>query len=344
MTWIRPKVSGAAPPGRGGHAACALGSKMFVFGGANRSPEAFGDLWSLDTGGQKYLWTKENPKAPAGVQLPARSGATMTRVQGRLYIFGGQDPETGICFNDVVVFEPESQTWDRVAVKGGSPPTRHAHTACCFQESRILVFGGASQTGPMNDVWIFDTASGEWSRPTVKGQAPAPREMHSAVYVEGHGIIIYGGRSNGSSAVLNDVIALDTDKLEWAWRAQTRHPRCSHASCALGHGKVVFYGGFTGAEVEGGVLELDLATRKFRVACASDGGSSSSEGFHPGARFAHSAVEVEGPASRRQVLVFGGVTPEMDIADVALWVGPATVSADDFIPPGPGAVLASDLD
>jgi hypothetical protein len=37
--------------------------------------------------------------------------------------------------------------------------------------------------------------------------------MHSAVCVEGHGIIIYGGRANGSSAVLNDVIALDTGGL-----------------------------------------------------------------------------------------------------------------------------------
>jgi hypothetical protein len=44
------------------------------------------------------------------------------------------------------------------------------------------------------------------------------------------------------------------------------------------------------------------------------------------------------------MLVFGGVTPEMDVADVALWAGPATVSADNFILPGPGAVLASDLD
>ena len=50
MTWTRPKVSGTAPPGRGGHAACALGKKVYVFGGANRSPEAFKDMWALDTG------------------------------------------------------------------------------------------------------------------------------------------------------------------------------------------------------------------------------------------------------------------------------------------------------
>eukprot|EP00959_Pyramimonas_sp_CCMP1952_P395594 8288948-Pyramimonas_sp.AAC.3 len=100
MTWTRPKVSGTAPPGRGGHAACALGKKVYVFGGANRSPEAFKDMWALDTGtcclmppfavthdrnltpdelrtlprcDGKYSWSKEDPKTPEGVQLPGKA-------------------------------------------------------------------------------------------------------------------------------------------------------------------------------------------------------------------------------------------------------------------------------
>uniref|UniRef100_A0A7S0R239 Uncharacterized protein n=1 Tax=Pyramimonas obovata TaxID=1411642 RepID=A0A7S0R239_9CHLO len=343
MPWIRPKVSGTVPPGRGGHASCALGSKLYVFGGANRSPEAFKDLWCLQTDGGNYSWTKENPKAPEGVQLPARSGATLTAVGDRLYIFGGQDPETGICFNDVVVYEPDSQTWDRIAAKGGSPPPRHSHTACCCHTNRILVFGGSGQTGsPTNDVWMFDTELGEWSRPTVKGQAPAPREMHSAVYVEGHGLVIYGGRSDGSSAVLSDVVVLDIDKLEWAWRAQTKHPRCSHAGAGIGNKKVLFYGGFTGAAVEGDAVELNLATRSVRVASV---GPDQAKGYHPGARFAHSAVEMTGSAQQQQVVVFGGVTPEMDISDIAVWTEPlGGLPASDFAPKGPAAVPASDLD
>eukprot|EP00976_Prorocentrum_cordatum_P030349 618043-Prorocentrum_minimum.AAC.8 len=119
----------------------------------------------------------------------------MTAVQDRLYIFGGQDPETGICFNDVVVFHPVRATRAVGLVE--------------LLQCSVLKAIASSSGSPTNDVWIFDTELGEWSRPTVKGQAPAAREMHSAVFVEGHGLVIYGGRSNGSSAVLSDVVVLD---------------------------------------------------------------------------------------------------------------------------------------
>lgn len=38
------------PGPRGGHACCAVGHKLVVFGGADRNPTTFDDVWVLDTG------------------------------------------------------------------------------------------------------------------------------------------------------------------------------------------------------------------------------------------------------------------------------------------------------
>ena len=47
------KVSGIAPSPRGGLACVAIGSRIVVFGGSDRAPLTFDDLWVLDTG---ELW------------------------------------------------------------------------------------------------------------------------------------------------------------------------------------------------------------------------------------------------------------------------------------------------
>lgn len=40
----------SAPAARGGHAIASIGSRVICFGGADRSPTPFSDLWELDTG------------------------------------------------------------------------------------------------------------------------------------------------------------------------------------------------------------------------------------------------------------------------------------------------------
>ena len=58
-----------------------------------------------------------------------RSGASATAVGRKVYVFGGQCPERGTCFNDVVVLDCRSWEWSRLPVSGASPPPRNAHVA-----------------------------------------------------------------------------------------------------------------------------------------------------------------------------------------------------------------------
>ncbi len=76
------------------------------------------------------------------------------------------------------------------------------------------MFGGASLDGPSNDLYVFDTESGEWDRPRVSGQAPFPREMHTAVMVDEKTMAVYGGRGADGN-VRADCILLDTETMTW---------------------------------------------------------------------------------------------------------------------------------
>ena len=67
-------------------------------------------------------------------------------------------------------------TWRRVTTGGDSQPSPRMGFAFGYDplSNRLIVFGGRSANGVVNDTWIFDVASGNWSevRPL---QAPAAR-------------------------------------------------------------------------------------------------------------------------------------------------------------------------
>ena len=50
ICYLQVQSNGQVPPARGGHASVAVGTKVIVFGGANRAAAPFTDLWVLETG------------------------------------------------------------------------------------------------------------------------------------------------------------------------------------------------------------------------------------------------------------------------------------------------------
>lgn len=60
-------AQGEVPHGRGGHASVALSPNLLlVFGGADRSPQAFAELWLLELAEGQERWTKIVPKLGSG--------------------------------------------------------------------------------------------------------------------------------------------------------------------------------------------------------------------------------------------------------------------------------------
>lgn len=77
-------------------------------------------------------------------------------------------------YTDVVVFDLTSYEWKKAELANEGPPARHSHTSVAVGSNAILVYGGAGYEGPLGDVWILNTVTWEWSRPSVEASPPFP--------------------------------------------------------------------------------------------------------------------------------------------------------------------------
>ena len=100
----------------------------------------------------------------------ARAGAAATTFRGQLVIFGGYD-ESGYHLNDVNFFDLLSNKWRPAMPMIGTPPAVRAYTSLSPESplftiplpgsgtmfgqpsSRLVLFGGASDSGVLDDIW-----------------------------------------------------------------------------------------------------------------------------------------------------------------------------------------------
>jgi len=393
MVWLEPTLLGSRPPGRGGCAAAVVGDACIFIGGADRTPKALDDVWILRFERSMPLtarWIRKTTTTRGDEKLPARSGASATTIGTDVYVFGGQDPSTGVCFNDVVVLDTTSWEWRRlILAESGSPPPRNGHVACAaFGGKALVIHGGSSpEEGPMGDVHVLNLEEGgeKWERPRVAGQAPEPREMHAGVSFRvgvdvdaskepsKEELLVFGGRGR-EGAVLRDAHVLDVRAMRWTRRGNLGEALCAHAAAPWRvpgedfflkrKPAAAFFGGFDGANLRGSEVSLlEPETLAKTVLSGSVSVRCHSPFKSPQARFAPSCVAVSlaslagpGPGTNEAtssipvLVVFGGLTPTSDLADVAAWMdGPdyaraALAATKKTEPSKPAVAPASDLD
>ncbi|KAJ4356394.1 uncharacterized protein N0V89_004427 [Didymosphaeria variabile] len=104
-----------------------------------------------------------------------RSNHTLTIIDSKAYIFGGETADGEVASNDmhVVNLAPgEDQVWEYQLIpalakdEGGRVPRgRMNHAACAF-EGGVVVYGGTSSTGQPaddGDVWLYSPSEKSWS-------------------------------------------------------------------------------------------------------------------------------------------------------------------------------------
>ena len=76
----------------------------------------------------------------------------------------------------------------------------------------MIVFGGYTEMGYDNSVYILDFVNMMFIKPEVKGNIPSKRENYGMVYINSR-VWIFGGFQEGG--VLNDLYSIDT--FTWTW-------------------------------------------------------------------------------------------------------------------------------
>jgi len=207
------------PPPRIRYSCTQLRDKLYIFGGSGAFHASYwNDVFIFDT---NDLTFEEPANCSGEIPLPRYGHTAITadfktkegRTEVGVLVFGGKASPPHHLMNDLRFLNTVTMQWSIPNVEGMPPIGRYYHTATNIGDGRILIFGGRTETGESNDVYILDTKKMRWVQPNISGKPPKKRYQHSAELFDHNKLIIYGGISRMTA--LQDIVVLDLDKMEW---------------------------------------------------------------------------------------------------------------------------------
>ncbi|KAH8108389.1 hypothetical protein DFH11DRAFT_1516950 [Phellopilus nigrolimitatus] len=155
------------------------------------------------------------------------TGFSSEILEGKLYIFGGDDENTHLGTNIFMALDLTTLEWDHISgTSANVPKTREPNLrvlasmwAVPAQRRLYLIFGDANRSGALrarkrhgnqsdftyDDFWSFDAASKTWYRERLRGSFPAPRTEMAAIYNPLlQRAIVYGGYNASMSSAMDD--------------------------------------------------------------------------------------------------------------------------------------------
>ncbi|XVE82088.1 hypothetical protein DITRI_Ditri15bG0118700 [Diplodiscus trichospermus] len=152
-----------------GHSLVSWGKKALLVGGKTDPGNDKVSVWAFDT--ETECWSVMEAKGEIPV---ARSGHTVVRASSVLILFGGEDAKKKK-LNDLHMFDLKSLTWLTLQCTGTRPSPRSNHVATLFDDKTLFIFGGASRSRTLNDLYSLDFETMVWSRIKIRGFHPSPR-------------------------------------------------------------------------------------------------------------------------------------------------------------------------
>lgn len=219
IRWRSVATLGVSPPPRSRHSAVLVGSQLFVLGGVGAGGSVFGDLFVLDL--VSFSWSSA---VAHGAHIP-RWGHTAVALSllsaqpSHIVVFGGNDGVSMV--NSTWLLALATMEWAELP-NLHCPSPRAGHTAAVVRlvlpssetVPHLLVFGGGDGAKVFNDVCLLplhqQPTAASWTRPHIKGIAPAARCAHTACNLQGR-LYVFGG--GDSSRRFKDIYVLDIASL-----------------------------------------------------------------------------------------------------------------------------------
>ncbi|OMO53698.1 Kelch-type beta propeller [Corchorus capsularis] len=188
-----------------GHSLVSWGKKVLLVGGKTDPANDRVSVWAFDT--ETECWSVLEAKGEIPV---ARSGHTVVRASSVLILFGGEDAKKKK-LNDLHMFDLKSLTWLTLQCTGTRPSPRSNHVATLYDDKTLFVFGGASKSKTLNDLYSLDFETMIWTRIKVRG--PSPRAGCCGVLCGTKWYIAGGGSRKKRHA---ETYIYDIMKSEWS--------------------------------------------------------------------------------------------------------------------------------
>jgi len=201
MSWSYPQTTGEAPKLKTNHAAAAIGTKMYVYGG-NRTEAGeyaiFDELHVLDT--VTMAWSKVKT---SGVVPGPRVAHKLVAVGKKLYLFGGGvwSPKSDWVerLKKIHILDTDTMVWSCPPVTGEEHVRVSSFSVPLVFSTFIFFFGGQSiQDGnEINDLISFDTVNLSWQRhePAAHKDNPGQRSVATLNVLGEHAYLFAGSDS-----------------------------------------------------------------------------------------------------------------------------------------------------
>jgi N-acetylneuraminic acid mutarotase len=208
------------PPARRSHAmAYDPDNKLVVqFGGFGNNSH-LNDTWILDP--QTGSWNNVSPS----LSPSDRAATTLVYEPGtkQSILFGGFAVGHSLVHNDTWAYNASSNMWKDL--KPSSAPSARASYGMAYDSRQgvLVLFGGFTEQGYFNDLWLYDPARNSWEERQVDGDVPAPRGAMGFAYDEANNVfVMFGGFSD--AGFFADTWILDLENGTWTEKKLETHP------------------------------------------------------------------------------------------------------------------------
>ncbi|KAJ8390817.1 hypothetical protein AAFF_G00099490 [Aldrovandia affinis] len=194
------------------HSATIYRKELFVFGGVHPSRAPGGKACSNTL----YIFNPEfelwyQPIVEGDRPLP-RFGHSTILLSNKLIIFGGR--RTATYLNDLHILDLGFMEYTAVKCESMPPLPRGFHAAVPVSDDRMMISGGCSAIGALQDLHVFHLGTSSWSSITSPMLCSKPRAGHSLLLLAdeeepaGHArctVLVFGG-SDCAGTFYNDTV------------------------------------------------------------------------------------------------------------------------------------------
>lgn len=194
-------------PGRGGATLVHIGTSddkhqlLLVFGASRE--QQFDDFWTIDIDRKNFTAVSaKKHEIKERDDFTTRNSMAGVVHNGRAIFYGGQNSEVGVMYDDLYTLETATMSLKQHQYKEGEvkPVVRNSHTLVRDGDFAYL-FGGATPTGPLKDLYKLDLVNLKFSVIKIIGEGPSTKlpalEMHTSHVLHQDGrkkLLVLGGR------------------------------------------------------------------------------------------------------------------------------------------------------
>lgn len=176
--WTLVNTKGSVPT-LAYHSATFYKKELFLFGGVKPNSSSGGRLCS----NALYIYNQEfglwyQPIVEGEKPLP-RFGHSATLLSNKLVIFGGR--KTATYLSDIHILDLGLMEYAAIKCENMPPLPRGFHAALPVSDNRVLVSGGCSAIGALQDVHVFNINTRMWSSVVCPLLSTKPRAGHSVI-------------------------------------------------------------------------------------------------------------------------------------------------------------------